>query len=356
MDGELPTAIAARYAPAEFPALYAQARSWRQSRPLAGQRVLDATPVFANTLPKYYALLAGGAEVVVGAGHGIPGDPTVVAQLESFGISLAADDAPSGEFDVVLDCAGAHADVPSRTGYAELTRSGLIRYRNCARPVVMVDSGELKRIETTLGTGDGFVRAVAHLGHPVAAGHEVVVLGGGKVGYGVAAVCLAAGAAVTVIDPLPVAIPTGAARVAAADHAAVRSALASAWCVVSATGRRHGLTDLAGILATSPALLANMGAEDEFGPQLPAERVLNAKVPVNFVLAEPTRLRYLDPTMALSNAAAVALVEGRVDPGPQAPSHEVEQEILHVVRETGAVADELRILDDAPRPGGEVLR
>ncbi len=48
--------------------------AWRQSRPLAGKSVLDATPVFRNTLCKYLALLAGGAQLSVYAHPDIPCD------------------------------------------------------------------------------------------------------------------------------------------------------------------------------------------------------------------------------------------------------------------------------------------
>lgn len=59
-----------------------------------------------------------------------------------------------------------------------------------------------------------------------------------------------------------------------------------------------------------PALIANMGVEDEFGPEVPAERVLNAKSPLNFVLEEPTHLKYIDPTMALDNYGALEVLGG----------------------------------------------
>lgn len=348
MDGDLAATIAARYPTAEFPALAAQIRLWDRTRPLAGAHVLDVTPVYANTLPKYLALQAAGAAVTVSVHRGIPGDPAVIAGLPEFGIAVADEPALLSGYDVVLDCAGTHADVTSRDGYAELTRSGLHRYAGCTQPVVMVDSGVLKRIETTLGTGDGFVRAMAHLGQPVTADRSVTVIGGGKVGFGVAAACAAAGATVTIIDPLPVEVPTGAVRLDAADGAAVARAVASSWCVVSATGQRHGLASLAQVLRYSEALLANMGAEDEFGTDVPPERALNSKVPVNFVLAEPTRLRYLDPTMALSNAAAVELHARRIPAGVHAPAPALEQAILREVRDHGAVAAELDTVLAAP--------
>lgn len=344
MNRDLERAICVRWPASEYPALHEQAQLWRQTRPLEGLRVLDATPAYGNTLPKYAALQAGGAQVTVSAGRGIPGDPAVLASLPGLGVDVADEAGLRQGFDVVLDCAGTHVDVTSQLGYVELTRSGAPRYAGCRQPVLLVDAGDLKRIETSLGTGDGFVRAMTQLNHPVGPGRAIVVLGGGKVGFGVAAASHAAGAAVTVVDPARVPTPPGVTLLDARGRAAVTAALAQAWCVVSATGRRHGLADLAEPLTTGGALLANMGAEDEFGPEVPAARVLHAKVPVNFVLAEPTRLRYLDPTMALSNAGVQELLDGRIRPGVQVPRPELERGILAVVLDTGAVADEITTL------------
>ena len=57
----------------------------------------------------------------------------------------------------------------------------------------------------------------------------------------------------------------------------MEAALDGAWCVVTATGIRHALAGKfdAAKLAASETILANMGVEDEFGPEIPEERVLN---------------------------------------------------------------------------------
>ena len=51
------------YATRDYPALSGELEEWRRSRPFAGAKLLDATPVFTNTLVKYLPLLAGGAEI-----------------------------------------------------------------------------------------------------------------------------------------------------------------------------------------------------------------------------------------------------------------------------------------------------
>ena len=115
------------YRPAEHPALDAQLRLWRETRPFAGAKLLDGTPVFRNTMVKYLALLAGGADLTVSVGKGIPHDPALLPLLEKFGFRIADDAARRETYDVVLDCAGVHADTPVRRGFVELTRSGMYR-------------------------------------------------------------------------------------------------------------------------------------------------------------------------------------------------------------------------------------
>ena len=350
-DTALAHHIAANYSPDEYPALAHQIAAWSATRPLAGLTVLDATPVFTNTLVKYLALQVAGAQVTVSAHRAIPGDPAVIAALPTFDIAVA-DEVMLGHetFDIVSDCAGTHSDVSSRYGYVELTRSGVAVYSESQRPVFVADAGRIKRIETSLGTGDGYVRGMAAVGHPIPPNQEngapkVVVFGGGKVGSGVAHACATAGAHVVVVDPGSPALTAGIRRVLPIDSAAVQDALAGAWCVVAATGITAALEPWAEQLLASGALLANMGATDEFGPRVPTEAVLHDKVAVNFVLDEPTRLRYLDPTMALTNAGAVELRQGRVPPGPNLPPAALEDELLDVVRHHGAVAAELHDFD-----------
>lgn len=43
----------------DHPALIEQTQMWRTAKPFAGMRLLDASPVFDNTLAKYVPLLAG---------------------------------------------------------------------------------------------------------------------------------------------------------------------------------------------------------------------------------------------------------------------------------------------------------
>jgi adenosylhomocysteinase len=67
-------------------------------------------------------------------------------------------------------------------------------------------------------------------------------------------------------------------------------------------------------------------------------------MPVNFVLSDPTRLRYLDPVFALHNQAAVRLVAGGLPAGLQPPAAGAEAAILARLDASGAFRDELGML------------
>lgn len=331
------------YRPEEHPALNAQIRLWEKNRPFAGAKLLDGTPVFRNTIVKYLALLAGGADLTVSVGRGIPHDPAILPQLTRFGLRIADDAARHETYDVVLDCAGVHADTPVRRGFVELTRSGMYRYRNAARPVFLADESRIKVIETGLGTGDGFRRGMAKFSFGDFHGRRIVLFGCGKVGRGIALHVLSGGAELTVVDRETVPVPAGSRLILLDDRAGVEAALDGAWCVVTATGIRHALAGKfdAAKLAASETILANMGVEDEFGPEIPEERVLNRKQPLNFVLEEPTLLKYIDPTMALDNFGALQLLTCDLPAGLNLPMPEQEEEILRTVREAGEITAEL---------------
>ncbi|MDD3886027.1 MAG: hypothetical protein PHI35_04080, partial [Victivallaceae bacterium] len=128
-------------------------------------------------------------------------------------------------------------------------------------------------------------------------------------------------------------------------RAAVDALLAGVWCVVSATGIKDALTgefDMVKLIA-SPALIANMGVEDEYGAAMPSERVLNQKKPLNFMLGEPTHLKYIDPTMALSNYGAWKLVTAKdgLPGGIIRPTDMEEEAIFESIRKYGVIRDEL---------------
>ncbi len=304
------------YRQEEYPALLCQYTNWSSVKPLSGLRILDATPLFANTLLKYVPLLAAGAELTAATHDSIPFDPAMPDLLRQWGIPRSHNTA-GGSFDCILDCGGVHSHLTPAYGTAELTRSGFYRYRKAAYPVIMVDDSRIKTIETCLGTGDGFLRGMRHAGFGDMAGRKIVVFGCGKVGKGIAWYAAGEGALVSAVDEPGTPVPENVQFISRHDRDAVLDAVRSAWCVVTATGIAGAMTGsgAAQEIMRGNQIVAAMGIENEWGTELPPERVLNGNMPLNFILSEPTRLRYIDPTMALSNAAALDLVQRRYPPG-----------------------------------------
>ena len=375
----------------EYPALDALQSEWAETRPFEGLRVLVATPIYRNTMTQYRALVAGGATILVGFSG--MNDGKIVEFLKNSGVSVVTPaemlEAEScGEFvDLVLDCAGPFAALHPKIGFVELTRSGVQYYKNAKKPVFVADSGIVKRIETSLGTGDGYFRALEKLGFgdfgektPVAGfeGRRLLVFGSGKVGSGIALQGVRRGCCVTVVTDLnrvqrenganrqpdaansmpagdfsAVLEQNGVGVVDCHDYAAVASLIEKSDFVVTATGVKNALAapELQKSLLSTSAVLANMGVEDEYGEAVPAEKVLNAKGPLNFILEEPTHLKYIDTSLALHAALAELLVHetksvtlgkrATLENGLRYPPQELEQRLLSIAIQEGVIGPEI---------------
>ncbi len=366
------------YTKAEYPALLALAHEWSGTRPFRALRLLVATPVFRNTLLQYRSLIAGGADLVVGVAGGMPCDPGIVDVVRKNGIPVVGlqealeMEAAGRGFDLILDCAGQFSACHPRFGFVELTRSGVQFYEKCEHPVYVADSGIVKRIETCLGTGEGYVRALAQLGYDFesgdsldsvadGAGKKFVVFGSGKVGQGIVLQLLRSGASVHVVTDCsrgsnPFLDANDVPVTDCNDLDAVASLVRGADFVVTATGVKGALDkpELTAALLESQAVLANMGVEDEYGPGVPASRVLAEKKPLNFILEEPTHLKYIDASLALHAALGELLLREACDvydgpataaaskkAGPMDPPSELEQRILSTTMQNGVIGPEL---------------
>ena len=248
----------------------------------------------------------------------------------------------------------------------ELTRSGVQFYEKCGHPVYVADSGIVKRIETCLGTGEGYVRALAHLGYGMAedfSGKRFVVFGSGKVGQGIVLQLLRSGADVHVVTDCSRGSnafldANGVPVTDCGDLDAVKPLVRGADFVVTATGVKGALDrpQIVDALLASNAVLANMGVEDEYGPSIPATRVLAEKKPLNFILEEPTHLKYIDASLALHAALGELLVReaagvsdhetagslaANKKAGPLDPPSELEQRILSMTMQDGLIGPEI---------------
>lgn len=325
------------YAPDEWPTLRFQAEEWRKTRPLEGLKLLDATPIFRNTLAKFSVLMAAGAEVFVPARTNMPKNADIAEMLPDFGIKTAGKEE---SFDIILDCAGSCSHLMPSLGFAELTRSGVPAYERTKRPVFVADSGIIKRIETGLGTGESFFRALAQLGHTELDEKELIIVGYGKVGQGLVHYARHHNMKICVVDITNQTnrLPEGVDFIDVRDTAELNRRAAQAWCMVTATGKYNALHNRldAATVFNNPILLANMGVDDEFGSKIPKHRVLNDKRPLNFILEDPTRMCFIETTMALHNACALELLTADLPRRCMEPPTDVEERLLHIATTQGS--------------------
>lgn len=336
--------ILEHYELCEFPLLHRQWQEWMITKPLNGLRIVDSSPVFRNSCAKYAALLSAGAQLSLAISELMPHDVSIVAQLKSWGLPVLMAHEVSDSFDIVMDCAGTLAHVSATLGYIELTKSGAQHYASCSKPVWMVDAGRIKQIETCLGTGAGFFRALDHLDISLPKDAHILVIGGGKVGTGIALHAYHNNYHVTIADISSICLPHSDIRFLHINNAKVlTNAILNADCAVTATGKRHALENLIipSPIIQSSTLLANMGVENEWGSQIPPHRILNNGLPTNFILDDPTQMCFIDPPLALHNQGAIELAQHRVPAGVFSPPATLENEYLNYVASHGCIPHQL---------------
>lgn len=371
--------ISSVYEPNEYPALEALTQEWSQTLPFAGLRILAATPIFRNTMVQYRALIAGGAVLTVGravisnekSATSMPCDEGIVRKLQELDVPVVtpeevlAEEADGEFYDLVLDCAGQFSKCHPRYGFVELTRSGVQFYEESESPVYVADSGIVKRIETCLGTGDGYFRALEQLNlytlmpfrNEMADGSakKLLVFGSGKVGCGIVLQGLIRGFEVDVVtdtkraargssfDCMNVILANDVAVIDCNDERRVCEKILNADFIVTATGVKNALAKpaLTDALMKASAVLANMGVEDEYGDVIPTDRVLNQKKSLNFMLEEPTHLKYIDASLALHAALGEMLIKEEFRKGIKNPPAELEQRLLMTTIQNGVIGGEV---------------
>ena len=349
MYAKLERYYASTYTETEYPTLMMQRDEWRRTRPLQGVSVIDATPLCRNTIYKYLCLLDAGADLRVSLGDLGSVDATTYELLSEAGVEIIRPHEAVEPADIILDCAASRIMTPPRFGVAELTRARSELYHDASYPVFMADAGRIKRIEACLGTGESYFRAMAQLGYKEWEGKRLVLFGSGKVGQGIIYYAQKYHADLTLVTDTRSLEEGVAERVGQIidyrETALVEAAVCEAYAVVSATGVAGSIErtlDPQPLIASS-ALLACMGADDEFGASFPAERVLNQRVALNFILKDPTQLKYIDATLALHNyGATYLLAHPHSVKGILEPPTELEDMLLSQTLACGSISDELR--------------
>ena len=348
MENELLHFVLKNYKKEEFPCLYNQFSNWQKTKPLANIKIFDGSPVFQNTCAKYAALLAGGAELTVGISDNFIYDSEIYSWLPDFGIRAVRNEFEHGEYDVVLDCAGIHHKKKPARGFVELTRSGVPFYDDSPLPCISVDDSRTKLLEDFLGTGDGFVRGLQASGVSDIENKSFLVFGFGKVGKGICMRLQQAGAKVSVVDNISKVKPfADIPMIDIEDVQGVLRCVEKANCIVTATGVAGALHDRYPVtpFLRENLLLANMGVEDEFGPDIDDNCILADNKPLNFILDEPTRMSFIDGIMALHNEVALYLLNNNCVSGVSETPIDLDEKFLKITSEFGGIDEDLKLLD-----------
>ncbi|CEG55506.1 NAD-binding protein [Legionella fallonii] len=302
-------------------------RLWSKTKPLAGVKILHNIPLTYETLVKLESLLAAGANVTVTQVKFVSNQPeaNIVALLNKLGVTyIPQHEEIAGEFDIALDCCAEVMDMSKVTvtkGLVELTQSGgeVFKKTKTSFPVINVDDSNLKKLEGMYGTGESFIRAFKERTGQDIANESFMVFGFGKVGRGIVKYLLKETPHITVVDQsekqLDHARKMGVNALHVAQKDAIRNGAKNAFCLVTATGQHHILSQWLSSDSCPQAIIANMGVADEIGPNFTDEKVLCKRMAINFSLKHPTLLHFIDPIFYAHNLGAQLLIENQLRPG-----------------------------------------
>jgi len=321
----------------QAPFMHKQYNEWNASRPLLGYTVVHNVPLVSNTLTKIACLIAAGAKIIVTNPNFLEPHSSAIQSLDKDNIEFV-DDITSlrgRKIDIYFDCgAELFQKLGAPTiGAIELTGSGHNYYKNAQVdfPVISIDPTYTKQLETVFGTADSISRAIEYLTGHTTKDKSWLVFGFGKIGRGIAFFCKQANLPITIVEinsqAREEAKKLDLAVVDPGNLNALKEALETAEIIITATGKEN-------ILGYYPKewfqgkCLANMGVLDEFGPGFYEEEVLNKKLPINFVLNDPTSMVYIDPEFYAHNIAALQLLECRDTAGLITLAKQMDQEII----------------------------
>jgi adenosylhomocysteinase len=270
-----------------MPALASVRERFAKEQPLSGHIVAACLHVTAETANLMLALRDGGAEVLLCASNPLSTQDDVAAALVAEGIPVFAirgedqdtyykhihavlDHAPAITMDDGADLATLlHTDRRDIEiiGSTEETTTGVIRLRAMAEdgtlrvPVVAVNDSATKHLfDNRYGTGQSSLDGIIRATNMLIAGQQVVVVGYGDCGQGVASRADGHGANVIVVEVDPV-----RALSAAMDGYRVMTALDAAAAgdlFITVTGNKHVLRKEHFDVMKDGAILANSGHFD----------------------------------------------------------------------------------------------
>lgn len=324
-------------------------REWKESKPLAKRSILINCHLTHATLLLIELFINSGADLKITCARGLVCHDPIKEIIMQMGIFLSpnalADPKYRNYFDVIVDCGAYLANILTPTyGFIELTHVTPTKYKKNNSPVISVDSGIVKLLETTYGTGDGFVRAINNIYSNIGIDHRkkhYLIFGYGKVGKGICSCLYQSGVPknlITVVENCNVkrskAEHEGFVSLDIQNTKEIKKLLHNKVdCAVTATGVRSCIsqhfntTDFADL-----DYLTNMGTYDEWGPSFHKKSVLHDKKPLNFMLEYPTKIKYLDPVFAILAYATIEIIDEKILKifTIKKPSITIEKKVLNV--------------------------
>jgi adenosylhomocysteinase len=308
----------------------------QQRKPYRGLKILHNLPIMISDLLKIDCLLVSGADVTITMPKFVLSDPEAIQLVKRSPIHFIPTHAFSEQYDILLDCCAELAEVTTPSiGAVEITQTGANKYRNrnINYPVISIDDSKLKFLEDSIGSADGFMRAFDKLVTEDYRDKKYLVFGFGKVGVGIARELKKMTQDVIVVDQSEVAIKNalrlGYHALHTSEYELIMKEIQDAFCVVTATGNKGFISKSYEKKIFAGKVLVNIGAEDEFGELFEVKDVLNSKMPVNFVLKEPTKIEYLDPAYYAHNTCIDLLLNQNLNSGVHPLPSSMDEAILN---------------------------
>lgn len=327
----------------EIPFLLESRNHCIQHKPLKGVSILNNTPLSLETLIKVDCLIAAGANVTLTSTRFIKPNSenkthNYIPYMSLRFIPKHEDLKPfKNDFDFVLDCGAELANIISpKKGIVELTGTGTSIFKehifNFNVPIISVDDSKTKKLETFFGTAEGFVRALEQFCPRDILDIHTVLFGYGKVGSGIVYGLSSYTKNITVIDKCDLSLEKANSSKLKAIHIShtnqIKQAVTKAGLIITAAGHPGLISTIFTKEELKGKMLANVSADDDFGKEIPEEDVLGKKQPLNFQLATPTLMRYLDPSFYAHNLCVELILKNTFHAGYHALPHEIDAQIL----------------------------
>lgn len=294
----------------DFPFLSMHRDFAKKNKPYEGLHILHNIPLTFSAVLKIEPLILGGADVTMSCITLLEPKKAAIEILKDANVKIQIEHDFKDKYDFCMDCCGELLNVVNPSlGASELTKTGSDKYKNSPPdyPVISVDDSELKLLETFWGTSEAFIRAISTFFPKGLQDINVIVFGYGKIGTGIVSALLKFTENISVVEidknRLLMAKKKGVRVTGEINNKDFFQEFNKADLVVTTTGVKNVLSDYYDLSPShfKKALLANMGAEDEFGHNFPKESVLFDKRPLNFMLEQPTATKYLDPILYAHN-------------------------------------------------------